>query len=72
MGIWRWPFYIFNFLTHFQYDKQAVNSTHEYTINDTANYYIGTIIDIPELKPRSVACNVKLSAPNNKKVILYF
>ena len=59
-------------LTHFQYDKQAVNSTHEYTINDTANYYIGTIIDIPELKPRSVACNVKLSAPYNKKVILYF
>ena len=58
-------------LTHFQYHKQEVNSTLEYPDNHIDNYYIGTIIDIPELKSRSVACNVKLSAPNNKKAILY-
>ncbi|NLD24143.1 MAG: ComEC family competence protein [Bacteroidales bacterium] len=59
-------------LTHFQYHKQEVNSTLEYTDNHIDNYYIGTIIDIPELKPRSVACNVKLAAPTNTKAILYF
>lgn len=58
-------------LTKFQYNKQEVNSTLD-TDAPIGEYYIGTIIDIPELKPRSVAFNVRLSAPNNKKVILYF
>ncbi|MBF6596637.1 MAG: ComEC family competence protein [Fermentimonas sp.] len=57
-------------LTNFQYNKQEINSTLE-TDTPIGEYYIGTIIDIPELKPRSVACNIRLSGPNNKKVILY-
>ncbi len=34
-------------------------------------YYIGTLIDIPETKPRSIACHVKTGYPVEKRVILY-
>lgn len=59
-------------LTHFQYHSQGASSTLDYHDNYTRKYHIGTIISIPEIKPRSVACNIKLSAPSNNKVILYF
>lgn len=73
----RWIFcvglYLFLIsLTHLQYHKQEASSTFTPTDNQNNNYYLATIIDIPELKPRSVACNAKLSAPINKKVKLYF
>lgn len=42
-----------------------------FTFADSEYYYSGTIIDIPVVKPRSVACNVKTSSPAEKKVILY-
>lgn len=34
--------------------------------------YIGEILDIPQKKNRSVACEVKLTYPVNKKALLYF
>lgn len=39
-------------------------------ISDEA-YYIGTLTDIPETKPRSIACHVKIDHPVKKRVILY-
>lgn len=73
----RWVFGsgLFIFLisfTHFQYHNQEANSILKTTEKNIGEYYIGTIIDIPELKPRSVGCNVKLSTQNNNKVVLYF
>jgi competence protein ComEC len=59
-------------LTNFQYHSQEARSTLDYHENNTWKYNIGTIINIPEIKPRSVACNLKLSAPSNNKVVLYF
>jgi len=32
---------------------------------------MGTLLDIPEVKPRSIACNVKTSYPLRRKVKLY-
>lgn len=34
-------------------------------------YDLGIVLDIPEVKPRSIAVNVKTSPPGEKKVILY-
>lgn len=34
-------------------------------------YDLGTVLDIPEVKPRSIAVNVKTAPPDEKKVILY-
>lgn len=34
-------------------------------------YDIGIVLDIPEVKPRSIAVNVKTAPPGEKKVILY-
>ncbi len=33
--------------------------------------YVATILDIPEVKPRSIACHVKTAPPFEKKVIVY-
>lgn len=38
---------------------------------EVAQYYTATLIDIPEVKTRSVACNVKTSYPLQRKVKLY-
>ncbi len=48
------------------HDKQST-----YTFSDDENYYVGYIMDIPSEKPRSVACNIRLKYPNDKKVIVY-
>ncbi|MDR0422229.1 MAG: ComEC family competence protein [Proteiniphilum sp.] len=34
-------------------------------------YYLGTVLEIPEVKPRSIALNVKTAPPEARKVILY-
>ena len=34
-------------------------------------YDLGTVLDIPEVKPRSIAVNIKTAPPEQKKVILY-
>ena len=39
--------------------------------SEVSQYYTGTLLDIPEVKPRSVACNVKTSYPFQQKVKLY-
>lgn len=62
-------------LTIFQYRNKSHNN--EFNFVDSAEYYIGTILDIPEAKPRSFACKVKISPTNknkniSKKVVLYF
>lgn len=43
----------------------------DFTFSDEEQSYRGTILDIPVMKPRSVACNVKITSPVKKKVILY-
>ncbi len=35
------------------------------------HYFVGTLLDIPETKPRSIACHVKTRFPVKKRVILY-
>lgn len=73
----RWVFgsglYIFLIsLAHFQFQEREDSTTLTNSEQYNKNYYIGTIANIPEIKPRSIACNVNLSAPNSKKVLLYF
>lgn len=34
-------------------------------------YNLGTVLDIPEVKPRSIAINIKTAPPEKRKVILY-
>lgn len=41
------------------------------TFTDDEYYYTGTILDIPVVKQKSVACNVRITYPVQKKVILY-
>lgn len=48
------------------HDKQST-----YSFSDDEDYYVGYIMDIPSEKPRSVACNIRLKYPNDKKVIVY-
>lgn len=36
-----------------------------------SQYDLGVVLDIPEVKPRSIAVNVKTASPGEKKVILY-
>lgn len=43
----------------------------EFTFPETEATLLGVITDIPEIKPRSIALNVKTSYPLQKKVILY-
>lgn len=41
------------------------------TFSGSAQYNFATVLDIPEVKPRSIAVNVKTAPPVEKKVILY-
>jgi competence protein ComEC len=43
----------------------------DYTFSDNGHAYRGIIMDIPVVKKRSIACNVKMVSPVEKKVILY-
>lgn len=53
----------------FQYlaqDKKALLD-----FSNSEEYYVGTLLDIPETKPRSIACHISTSYPVEKRVILY-
>ncbi|MCE5180119.1 MAG: ComEC family competence protein [Porphyromonadaceae bacterium] len=70
----RWVFgaglYLFLFsLAILQYREQEKNR--EYFFSNESQYYTGVLLDIPEIKPRSIACNVKISYPYQQKVKLY-
>lgn len=70
----RWVFgaglYLLLFsLTILQYREQEKNR--EYFFSNESQYYTGVLLDIPEIKPRSIACNVKISYPHQQKVKLY-
>ena len=70
----RWMFgaglYLFLFsLTLLQYREQERNR--EFLFPNEPRYYIGILLDIPEVKPRSIACNVAIVYPYRQKVKLY-
>lgn len=62
--------YLFLFsITFLQYRDQERNR--EFTFPNASRYYSGILLDIPEMKPRSIACNVKITYPYQQKVKLY-
>lgn len=42
-----------------------------YDFPESEAYFIGTILDIPEVKPRSMACHIETTYPIKKRVLLY-
>lgn len=61
-------FFLFSFSLH-QY-RQHEEST-RLTTPGYGQYDLGIVLDIPEVKPRSIAVNVRTAPPDKKKVILY-
>ena len=61
-------FFLFS-LALYQF-QQHEESTH-LTSPGYGQYEVGIVLDIPEVKPRSIAINIKTAPPNKKKVILY-
>lgn len=47
------------------------NKQSTFSFPENEDYYVGYVMDIPLEKPRSVACNIQLKYPNNKKVVVY-
>ncbi len=70
----RWLFgaglmlFIFSLSTQFYQYRLAKVS---YDLPHTTASYIGEIVDLPQQKKRSVACQVQLTYPADKKLILY-
>ena len=50
--------------------RQHIEST-KLTPPGYGQYDLGTVLNIPEVKPRSIAVNIKTASPREKKVILY-
>ncbi|MGI6520107.1 MAG: ComEC/Rec2 family competence protein [Fermentimonas sp.] len=77
-GEWRYPLrwlfgigaslFLFS-IALLQYREHEKGAAPDFTSDET--YYIGTLLDIPEMKPRSIACHVKIGYPVEKRVILY-
>lgn len=65
LGVWTFLFY----LTEFSYQQHQRQT--QFSFPETEISYLGTVTDIPEIKPRSIALNVKTSYPVQKKIILY-
>lgn len=70
----RWLFgaglmlFLFSLTTQFyQYRLSKVS----YDLPQTSVFYIGEIVDLPQQKKRSVACQVHLTYPADKKIMLY-
>lgn len=61
-------FFLFSLTTEY-YKHRANQISHNFP--QTANSYIGEVIDLPQQKRRSVACEVRLTYPVDKKVMLY-
>lgn len=77
-GEWRYPLrwlfgvgvslFLFS-IAILQYQEHEKRAEPDFISDET--YYIGTLLDIPETKPRSIACHVKVGYPVEKRVILY-
>ncbi|HUI32661.1 MAG: ComEC/Rec2 family competence protein [Dysgonamonadaceae bacterium] len=61
--------FLFSFTVQsYQYQAKKVS----YNFPEESQSYIAKILDLPQQKRRSVACEVQLTYPINKKVLLYF
>ena len=71
----RWVFglglMLFVFFLSTQYFRHFREFS-SYTFPQEKSKYIGEIIDIPQKKKQSIACEVELIYPVNKKTLLYF
>lgn len=56
-------------LTSLSYQQHEKHT--KFTFSDSEIYYTGVITDIPEVKPRSIACNIKTTHPVRKKIVVY-
>src|SRR5690554_6011036 len=70
----RWLFgaglFLFLFtIAHLQYREKEKRSYASFQEDDS--YYVGTVLNIPEPKPRSIACHLKTIYPEEKQVVLY-
>ena len=72
--LFRWLFgagifvFIFGFLS-MVYGYRDRQSAFDFPPRPTT--YIGIVTDIPQAKPRSFACNVKVTYPAGKKIVVY-
>jgi len=70
----RWLFGAGSFLFIFflfclSFQNRENNSTFTFSNNET--FYTGYVMDIPEQKPKTIACNIKITYPEQKKVVVY-
>ena len=70
----RWLFglglmlFLFSLSTqYYQYRAEQVS----YKFPEEKTSYIGNVVDLPQQKPRSIACEVQLTYPVDKRVMLY-
>lgn len=71
---YRWVFGVGTFVFIFGITTIAYqyrNAQTEFIFPKKTAFYTGTVIDIPQEKPRSFACNVEIAYPVRKKVVLY-
>ena len=71
----RWIFGAGLTLSLFFFSTQYYNHFNEfssYNFPQKECSYIGEVLDIPQQKKRSIACEVQLNYPVNKKTLLYF
>lgn len=66
VGLYALIFSIFSFST-IQSNRQA-----QHSFQDSPTHYIGTIASIPDEKAKSLACNIHLHHPCNKRIVAYF
>lgn len=70
----RWLFGLGLFLFLFSLSTQYYQYRSDqaaYNFPQTKTSYIGQILDLPQQKPRSIACEVQLTYPVDKKIMLY-
>lgn len=60
---------VFSLTIHYCHYRVEKNT---YTPPQTATSYLGKVIDLPQPKKRSVACEIQLTYPLKTKVMLYF
>lgn len=65
IGLFISIFSLFSYLTQFKQEEPAFDFSGE------RENFIGTIDGIPQEKNRSYACNIKISHPAKKKIVLY-
>lgn len=70
----RWLFgaglFLFLFtIANLQYHEKEKGSYPSF--QDDNHHYVGTVLNIPEVKPRSIACHIKTTYPVKKRVVLY-